>query len=315
MKIVFLSRYQNEVERGAESFVTELSARLKKNHTVEIFSGKDADSLSKVIKGNFDIVIPINGRLQSLKISLGRLIKNYKMLISGHSGIGRDDIWNILVVRPNVFVALTEYMRSWAKSWAMGVKIIKIPDGVDTTKFNPKGSKLNLELERPIILSVGALNWYKHHDRAIEAVSLLDKGSLLIVGDGPLKSKLEELGKEKLGNRFKIMKISYDEMPKLYRSCDLFTLPSWDREAFGIVYLEALASGMGVVAPDDASRREIIGDAGVFVDASNSLKYKDALGEAFNVKWGDKATKQAEKFSWDKVAKEYESVMISLLKK
>jgi len=312
MKIVFLSRYQNIVERGAEIFVKELSARLSKNHTVDIFVGKDADSLNKVLSGKYDIVIPINGRLQSLKVSIARTIARHKLLITGQSGVGWDDILNIAVSKPDVFIALTEYQKNWTKKWAWGSKVVKIPNGIDLSKFKPTGEKIELGLKRPIILSVGALVWYKHHERVIRAASKLSKGSLLIVGEGEEKERLEILGKNLLGERFRIMKIKYEDMPKVYRSADLFTLPSWGREAFGIVYLEALACGLGVVAPDDLSRREIIGDAGIFVDVDDAEKYADAIAKALEIDWENKARKQAEKFSWDKIAKQYDEILKNL---
>lgn len=313
MKIVFLSRYQNQLQRGAENFVEELCKRLSLIHEVIIFSGKESDSFSTILKGKYDIVIPINGRLQSLMASLGRVSGKYKLLITGHSGIGRDDIWNILV-RPDVFVALTNYQLEWAKKWAWGSEILKIPNGIDLNKFTPEGEKLNLNLPKPIILSVGALIWYKYHDRVIRAVSKLPNGSLLIVGEGEKKVELERLGKKLLGDRFKISQFAYEDMPKVYRSCDLFTLPSWSREAFGIAYLEAMASGLGVVAPDDSVRREIIGEAGLFVDVTDPQKYAQAIEKALKIDWGRIARKQAEKFSWDKISKQYENVMQSLLK-
>jgi len=297
-----------------ETFIKELTARLSQKHEVEIFAGKDADDLGKIIKGQFDVVVPTNGRLQSLKVSLGRSVGKYKVLISGHSGIGRDDIWNIAVGRPDVFVALTEHMANWAKKWAWGIRVVKIPNGVDLGKFNPSGEKLDLGLPKPIILSVGALVWYKYHDRVIEAVSGLNKGSLLVVGKGEEQEKLQKLGEEKLGKRFKITGFSYEDLPKVYRSVDLFTLPSWDREAFGIVYLEALASGLSVVAPDDLSRREIVGNGGILVDVSDTKKYAEAVNLALSMNWGDKPRKQAENFSWDIVANKYEEEFLKFSK-
>lgn len=315
MRIAFLSRLQNRVSRGAENFVLELSKRLSKNHQVDILFGKDADDISKIIKGKYDIVIPINGRLQSFKTSLGRIASKYKLLITGHSGIGRDDIWNIAICRPDVFVALTDYSHKWAKGWAWGSKVVKIPNGIDLEKFKPTGEQINLGLQKPIILSVGALTWYKHHERVIRAVKKIGKGSVLIAGEGPLKPELEQLGKKLLGNRFKILNFSYEDIPKVYRSCDLFSLPSWDREAFGLVYLEAMASGLGVVAPDDLSRHEIVEDAGLFTNAADSTKYSKALEQALEIDWSKKAREQASKFSWDEISKKYEDIMIEMLKK
>jgi len=313
MRIAFLSRLQNKVSRGAENFVLGLSKRLSNNHRVDVLSGNDADNIWKVIKGDYDIVIPINGRLQSLKVSLGRITGKYKLLITGHSGIGRDDIWNIAICKPDVFVALTDHMARWAKSWAWGSRIVKISNGIDLNEFSPVGEKIELDLPKPIILSVGALTWYKYHDRVIRVIKEMGHGSVLIVGEGEEKEKLENFGRD-LGKRFRIANFKYKDMPKVYRSCNLFTLPSWGREAFGIVYLEAMASGLGVVAPNDASRREILGDAGLFAEVNNPVDYAETVKKALDIDWSIKARAQAEKFSWEKVVKEYEELMLNMIK-
>lgn len=301
MKILFLSRYQNVINRGAEVFVSELAKRLSLKHEVKILSDQD--------NGSYDVVIPMNGGMQVVKASLGRLFKRYKLVISGQAGIGRTAIINLLAA-PDIFVALTDYMAKWARKWAWKSKVVKIPNGVDLSKFIPVGDKLNLGLEKPIILCVGALVWYKHHERIIEAMVFLDKGSLLLAGEGEQKKYLEEKGKKMLGDRFKIVSFKHEDMPKVYRSCDLFTLPSWDREAFGIVYLEAMASGLGVVAPDDMSRKEIVSEGGLFVDVRNPEKYAQAIKEALTVDWSKKARAAAQRFSWDKIAKDYEKIIL-----
>ncbi len=308
MKIAFLSRFQDKIERGAETFVKELSQRLSQKHEVVVLSGEKADSISEIIKGNFDVVISMNGRLQSLKASLGRLFKRYKLIIPGQSGIGKDDIWNIAVTIPNIYVGLTDYEANWAKKWAWKTKVVKINNGVDLEKFTYKGKIKNLELPHPIILSVGALTWYKHHERTIKAMKEVN-GSLVIVGGGPQKNNLGKLAIKELANRFKIISANYQELPEIYRGADLFVLPSWDRESFGIVYLEAMASGLAVVAPDDLPRREIIGDAGILVNTEDTKEYEEALKKALERKWGNTPRKQAEKFSWDKIVGQYEEIM------
>lgn len=313
MKIAILSRYHNRIQRGAEVFVRELSRELSLKHTVDILSGEKSDSLEEIIKGAYQIVIAINGGLQSLKASLGRFKKNYKLVISGQAGIGRGEIFNIAVVKPDMFIALTDDMARWARKWAWGSKVIKIPNGIDLDKFSPAGEKITIDLPRPIILSAGALVWYKFHDRVIRAVSEMGEGSVLIVGEGEEKENLEKLGQKLLDKRFKITVYNYSDMPKVYRSVDLFTLPSWDREAFGIVYLEALASGLGVVAPDDLARREIVGEGGRLVDVENQSKYAEAIKEALDIDWTKKSRSQAEKFSWNQIADKYEQAFKDLL--
>lgn len=313
MRIAFLSRYQNTIQRGAETFVRELSMELSKKHEVSILSGEKADSLDQILKSDSQIVVSVNGGLQALKASLGRLRSNYKLVISGQAGIGRGEIFNIVIAKPDLYVALTETMYKWAKGWAWGSKVVKIPNGVDLDKFKPDGEKLDFGLKKPVILSVGALVWYKAHEKTIKAVGLLGNASLVIVGEGPEKAKLENLGKKLLRNRFKIVKADYKDLPKIYRGTDIFVLPSWDREAFGIVYLEAMASGLGVVAPDDLSRNEVIGEAGILTEVSDAQKYAQAISQALKINWKTKALKQAEKFSWDKIVKEYEEAFEKIL--
>lgn len=98
-------------------------------------------------------------------------------------------------------------------------------------------------------------------------------------------------------------------MPSIYRSADVFTLCSDSSEAFGIVYLEALASGLPCVVTDDASRHEILGKAGIYVkNSSDSKEYASKINEAIVQQSTEKYLKQAGKFSWEKIAKEYENI-------
>jgi glycosyltransferase involved in cell wall biosynthesis len=313
VKIAILSRYQDINNRGVESFTLELIKRLPLDWQVDLLKGNQSDSFYKIISGNYDVVMPLNGRMQSLKASVGRIFGHYKLVIGGHSGIGRDDIFNIVVARPDVFIGLTEHMAKWAKKWAWGSKVIKIPNGVDLDKFKPDGPKEKINLKGKVVLSVGALEWYKNHNLAIEAVSKLEDVSLLIVGSGSQKENLQKLGNQKLGDeKFLITQYPYEMMPNIYRSVDLFTLPSWDREAFGIVYLEAMASGIPVVAPNNSSRQEIVGDGGILVDVSDKNKYAEAIEKALSQNWGHKVRKQAERFSWEIAAKKYQQLFESL---
>lgn len=352
MKIAFLNIYQGVVSRGAENFAKEVSDRLSKNHEVRVYSwvgkiseekarsqtlfslwGKilykfylDAHSrrvlcftvsiLPEILKKNYDWVIPVDCGWQLLILKVLQLIKRprFKILVSGQAGIGRDDLRN-LRMRPDIFVALTERAESWAKEASHRVKIVRIPNGVDLEKFNPEVKPVKLNLEKPIILCVAGLNPYKRVDLTIQAVAKLKKGSLLVLGDGPEREKIESFGQKLLGpKRFLRTTISYEEMPSYYTACDLFTLVSESSEAFGSAYVEAMACGLPVVATDDETRREIVGDGGEFVDPTDTLHYCAVIEKALASNWGDKPRRQAEKFSWDKIAKEYEKAMLDMVK-
>src|SRR5258708_1094361 len=300
MKIAILNIYQDKHNRGTETFVTELSKRLSTDFDIDVISKVN---YLKILTGNYDLVIPTNGRSQVFITRLICWLSGAKMLVSGHSGPGADDKWNLLCF-PNRFVALNEFQKEWGHKFNSFVKIVKIPNGVDLEKFNTKIKPAKIDLPHPIILSVGALEEGKRLDLLIKAVSKT-KASLLVVGRGKFKKEFLEMGDKLLKNRFKIMNFEYCEMPGVYRAADLFTYPTVPWESFGLVLVEGMASGLAVVATDDPIRREIVGDAGLYVNPQNTEEYAKTLERALNTKWGEKPRKQAEKFSWDEISKRY----------
>ena len=178
-----------------------------------------------------------------------------------------------------------------------------------------KGKKIRnpYDRENPIMTSVwDAFDEWKRLDLVIRAVARLKRESLLLVGKGRDEKKLRSLGTKLLGKRFKIMSFPHSEMPKVYAASDLFTYATVPWESFGIVLVEAMGSGLPVVATDDPIRREIVGDAGFFVDPRDTDAYAKALREALDKNWGDIPRKQAEKFDWDEIAIEYEKLFKSL---
>lgn len=262
-----------------------------------------------------DVVVPVDGGWEGLSTRWWALRTGAKVVITGHSGMGWDDRINLLS-RPDVFVALSEHQARWARRNGFGVKVVTISNGVDLEAFGKIVKRVRVDLPRPIILCVGAMEPNKRIDLAVKAVSKMKEGSLVVVGDGESRSEIVALGYKLLPRRFKHLgRVGHSDMPGFYASVDLFTLPTVSWEPFGLVYLEAMASGLPVVAPDDPIRREIVGDAGLFVDPRNSDEYAEALETALAAKWGNKPREQASKFSWDKVAEQYERLFLDLVRK
>jgi len=304
MRIAILNIYQDKVNRGAETFVTELSKRLSKNHQVDI--------LTKInFLKRYDLIIPMNGRFQVFAVRLLTWLNGSKMIVSGQSGKGLDDRLNLYAF-PNAFVTLSTKALNWARRVNPFVKSIYIPNGVSLNDFKLQGQTLQSGLEKPIILCVSALERDKRLDLVIKAMAKVKKGSLLLVGKGTEELNLQNLGDKLLPNRFKIMNFGHSDMPKVYRSADLFTFPTVPWESFGIVLVEAMASELPVVATDDPIRREIVGDAGLFVDPTNTDEYAKTIEKALNTNWGNKPRMQAEKFSWDEISEKYEKLFQKL---
>jgi len=229
--------------------------------------------------------------------------------------------------KPDAYVALTPVAKRYIEERVPGVRVVVIPNGVDLNLFSAKGPKLpkdyflsrsgnpNLQITPPFILSTSRLVKEKRLDLLIKAVSRMEKGTLILVGYGEAKQELLDLANKILKNRaLFIDTLSQEDLSGLYRSCDVFSLPS-KNEAFGNVLIEAMASGLPVVATEEEGFRWILGDrGGVLVDVTNAQAYAQALQEAYDQDFGDGPLRQAQRFSWQRVGQEYEELIKSLQK-
>ena len=270
-----------------------------------------------LIKNKPDFIYPLNSGWQIFILTLVARIFGFKVIVGGHSGPGWNDRVNLLF-HPDIFVALTKTQAEWAKKATIwnNQKIVAIPNGVDMHIFSPKGERRALELEKPIVLAVGAASKSKRIQETIRAVANIKNASLLVCGTGPDEKQENELANKLLNKRFLRLKVSHRDMPSIYRSADVFTLCSDSSEAFGIVYLEALASGLPCVVTDDPSRREILGDIGIYVkNPQDSEEYAQKIKEALKIGKSNKFIERAKIFSWDKISKDNEKLITDSLAK
>lgn len=337
MRIAFLNLYSGINNRGAESFAHKLGLVLiSKGYQVDFYTGRQAETkiiqpehnvknplkrlfldppslsvlfftlkiLPDIWRKEYDWFVPINGFWQVVICKIIVLFRGGRILITGHSGPGWDERWN-LYLKPDVFVATTDPTALWAKKTCPWTNIVTIPYGIDIDMWkNARPEKLNLE--RPVILCSAAAVEYKRVDTAIKAVAKMKKGSLLYLGTGPLLPKLNDLGKKLLGKRYLNKAVSYDQMPKYYAACDFATLPSSSQENSPMTFLEAIASGKITVTTDAPRPRWILGDAGIFVDPNDTAEYAKALEEAARIKEKTVINLLAKKYSWEKIIEEYE---------
>ena len=126
-----------------------------------------------------------------------------------------------------------------------------VPLGIDPRPFEearpvyPKG-------KRRVILFVGRHRYYKGVDILVKSMHRID-AELWVAGDGPLRADWEKQSNEQgLVDRVRFFgEVPADRLPGLYASADLFVLPSTLRaEAYGVVLLEAMASGLPCVTTE-----------------------------------------------------------------
>lgn len=174
--------------------------------------------------------------------------------------------------------------------------MVKIAPGIDTGHFIPqpdsmaKRIKLGLE-NKKIIISVGRLVHRKGQDKLIEAMPMIIKripnAHLLLVGEGPYREHLENLVR-KLNLQENVTfagRILYDKLPSYLSAADLFAMPSRSRffglevEGLGIVYLEASACGIPVVAGNSGGAPDAVleGITGLCVDGTNVEQIASAV--------------------------------------
>jgi glycosyltransferase involved in cell wall biosynthesis len=184
-----------------------------------------------------------------------------------------------------------------------------IPNGVDIDKFKPGAARRNefgLPADRLIVLMVSALIPSKRVEAGIEAVSRIADAHLVVAGDGPLRRILDAKAGRLMPGRFTRLSITPDQMPKLYRSADLFLHLSKD-EAFGNAFVEAMGCGLPLVGHDTPRLRWIVGDEGFLTDTESLdavvMEIKRAREDTYIRQRARVA--RATTFSWTRVGKMY----------
>ena len=208
--------------------------------------------------------------------------------------------------------------------WREDSKVI--PNAVDADTFNPDndGSKVRKKFgihhDEKMILYVGRLVPHKGIQYLIRSAQYLGKEvKYVVVGTGEYEEHLHSLVRDlSLEDRIIFAgRVSMEELPEFYAAADLFVLPSISRlEAFGIVALEALASGVPVVVSDIPGVRDVIieGRHGLL---GEPMKPEDIAGKIRTIlenpemakKMGEQGRKIVEeKYTWEKVAEQIEEV-------
>jgi len=161
-------------------------------------------------------------------------------------------------------------------------RIVRIPGGVDTDRFRPADRAearraLGLPAGRPLVLTLRNLEARMGLDALLRALAEVRRAVpdvlLLVGGTGSLRGELEALAASlDLGAHVRFLGWVADaELPRWYQAADVFVLPTRALEGFGLVTVEALASGTPVLGTPVGATPEILGalaPSPLFEDAS-----------------------------------------------
>ena len=231
--------------------------------------------------------------------------KHIVALTHGHE-VWWSKVWpftlamKIISRQVNNLTYLGEFTRSaiaQSISKTAGQSMVKIAPGIDTDHFSPQdATHLRSELglvHKKVIVSVGRLVHRKGQDVLIEAmptiIEQVPQAHLLMIGEGPYRSYLETRAKS-LGIQESVTfigRIQYADLPEYICVGDIFVMPSRSRlaglevEGLGIVYLEASACGLPVIAGNSGGAPDAVlhGETGLVVDGTRKADVAAATVE------------------------------------
>lgn len=219
-----------------------------------------------------------------------------------------------IMVSESVYESFQAYPESYRK------KCHVIPNGIElrtnAISRDEARSKWSLPADHFLMCSIGRLADQKNQTMLVDMLPELENVSLVIAGEGELKDELEAQAKT-LGveNRLILLgSIAQDEVPDLLHACDAFTFPS-KFEGLSIALLEALASGITIVASDIPSNREVLvseqrPDAGFLLSIEDKQPWLDTIrnlqaDEQLMETYGQRSKDRSEDFSMQNMADRY----------
>ena len=341
------------VYTSAQAGSAEYDARWLKNFGVTVIRDKSkillptprvARALRKLIKKEgievaaFGAAAPL-GLLSASMKKAG--VKRTVALTHGH------EVWwakvfpfNILMRRIGATVDSLTYLGEFTRnaiSAALSKEaahaMVKIAPGIDVDHFKPvDAASLRAELgltNKKVIVSVGRLVHRKGQDHLIESMPAILKvhpdAHLLLVGKGPYLEHLAKLvAKNGLQDSVSFIgRIQYAELPAYICCGDIFAMPSRSRlmglevEGLGIVYLEASACGLPVIAGKSGGAPDAVidGTTGLVVDGTNNDEIAQAaialLSDPSKAQQMGAAGRQwiTDEWRWEIWAQKFESLL------
>jgi phosphatidylinositol alpha-mannosyltransferase len=254
------------------------------------------------------------GTFHAFQHSLGYLAR----LWSGYN-FGRP-ISTIMLKRRarklNGKIAVSKPAMEFASKYVPGYYTV-IPNGIDLDHFSPNVSPIDEFCDGKVnILFVGRLEKRKGVNYLLGAYKRvkqeISNSRLIIVGPGTrLRGKYEKQVKRSgLKDVVFVGHVSYDELPRYYRTADIFCAPATGWESFGIILLEAMAMGKPIVASNIDGYASLVthGVEGLLVPPKDKKMLAQALitlmaSQSLRQEMGARGRVKAADYSWEHIAR------------
>lgn len=233
---------------------------------------------------------------------------------------------DIIISPSKLYIENSKYLTDYID------KIQVIPNGIDLEEFKriyskeESRKKLNLPLDKKILLFFGYLSPYKSPDILLYAFSKILKTEpntiLLFAGNGDMEKKLKKIANELDINKKVIFTgfVNKDLRSLYYRSSDIFCLPStMSTECYPLAILEAMASEVPIVASQIGGIPDIVKDGtnGMLVPPGSQEELENVILKLLKnpklmKELSENAFNNIKQYSWENIAKKTEKIYSEL---
>lgn len=211
-------------------------------------------------------------------------------------------------------------LKNWLEVSYNSKKYKIVPNGIDLKRFAiskkifRKDIDINLKDNDILITMVARFEEQKDYETLIKAIHQLknEKIKLLLVGEGKLKNSIIRLVNE-LSLDSKVIFLNFrKDIPELLKTSDIFVLSSnW--EGFGIVAVEAMASGLPTIVSNVDGLRDVVENAGIIFEKGNYQELSNKIkflinNETYRKEIEKKCLEKSKEYSIDRMVQDYKKI-------
>jgi glycosyltransferase involved in cell wall biosynthesis len=331
-------RYGEDIKEEMDGLtVYRLSYSLKFSNTP--FSFKWFGKIRNILKIENPDIINIHAPVPGIGDITALLAGNKKIIVTYHAGSMRKGkflpdifIWlyengilPLLLWRADFLVCSSDFLRfNFLRRYLS--KSITITPAVDPELFKPDLTK---KAQKPTILFVAGLGWAERHKglrvllRAMEKLhETISDIHLFVVGDGDMRNEYEKISRT-LGLNKNVTftgRLEGRELAEKYQQAHIFVLPS-KNESFSMVILEAMSSGLPVVASNACGIPLVVDNEknGLLVPSGNAEELASAieriLGDhSLAERFSQASLVKARQFKWEGSSEGYHKLFLGILR-